>query len=36
MKQEDLEMVMRWLDPAKNPRLVQFTRAAFRAARLLP
>ena len=26
MKQEDLETVLRWLDPAANPRLVQFTR----------
>ncbi|MGZ8830661.1 MAG: L,D-transpeptidase family protein [Thermoanaerobaculia bacterium] len=26
MRQEDLETVLRWLDPAANPRLVQLTR----------
>jgi hypothetical protein len=27
MPQEDLETILRWLDPAANPRLVQFTKS---------
>ena len=31
MPQEDLEAILRWLDPVANPRLVQFTRSEFKS-----
>ncbi|HEX9163615.1 MAG TPA: L,D-transpeptidase family protein [Thermoanaerobaculia bacterium] len=36
MRQDDLETLLRWLDPSANPRLVQFTRAAYAQLRGMP
>ena len=36
MPVEDLEEVLRWLDPAAKPRLVQFTKREYAAMRGLP
>ena len=36
MPVEDLETVLRWLDPVANPRLVQYTRAEFAKLRGMP
>lgn len=33
MPQAELETILRWLDPAANPRLVQFTRSEYRGLR---
>jgi L,D-peptidoglycan transpeptidase YkuD (ErfK/YbiS/YcfS/YnhG family) len=36
MPQAELETILRWLDPAANPRLVQFTRSEYTAMHGLP
>lgn len=36
MPQEELETILRWLDPAASPRLVQFTRSEYDAMHGMP